>query len=440
MLKRFRRVVAKCHRRYGKGTTVFVHAFEEALKRKITVRYGAETQLQANRIFKFLIDQIFYKCPELKPKKKGDAYVLPTTGSQFFIFGVKDSGEADKARGEEADIIICDEYAFWKFKANYILTSVLLPQLDQTGGQLIITSTPPEDLTHDYIAQVAIAEAKGYLFSWTIMDSLRIGELSQKRLDYIIAQCGGADTDSFKREYMCDLIANKNRLVIPEASLYADSLFLEQAPPRPAYFDAYVCMDLGLCDFHATVFGYLDFLNSQLIFDNEYVDNYKSSQEISENCKQMEIDGEYVGHIHKRIGDNELQQLHDMARVHDYHVTPITKRSKQSGKGFRDSVINGFREGIKNDKIKVVTEKCPQLSMQLKYGIWNEHRTDFLRTDHMGHLDALMAGCYSYDNINWTKNPYPHPYTLLNKSENFIPKLDLEKANKTYQMKKLLGR
>ena len=97
-----------------------------------------------------------------------------------------------------------------------------------------------------------------------------------------------------------------------------------------------------------------------------------------------------------------------MSRDHDWQVGSVVKRKdQQTGQNFLDSIINGLRIGIGDGKILVDKEKCPNLYSQLKYGIWNERRTDFERSKEMGHWDAGMSLCYMFDNINWGKNPYP---------------------------------
>lgn len=436
MLRQHKFVVGRAHRRFGKGTTLLTYIAEECIRRKIIVRYIAETQLQAYQIFAFLMDKIFSHYPLMKPRLVRGRYVFDVTGSEVFIGGVKDSGEIDKLRGVESDIILCDEYAFWKFKAEYILKSVLTPQLLETNGQMIIVSTPPEDLTHNFVTQVVRAEERGNLFSWTIMDSFNAGEKTEKEVQEIIDDCGGIDSVHFQREYMCNLVPTKERLVIPEAQ--NDELYMGQTE-RPTHFDYYVCMDLGLIDHTAVLFGYLDFKNARLIVETEYCTNYAATSEIVEQCRKIET-GLSIDTVYRRIGDTEMQQLFDMSKDHDYQITPITKRSRQSGKGFRDSVINQLRMGIQDGKV-LVNPDCTNLVRQLKYGIWNDRRTDFERTEALGHLDALMALCYLYDNIDWNKNPYPSKWSHLKQSEAHINIEELRERDRQLQsFKKMVGR
>ena len=438
MLHRFKKVVAKCHRRFGKGTTVFVYAFERAAVEKIIIRYGAPTQKQAYEILTILIEHIYDDCPQARPTMINGNFVWPS-GSVLYVFGMKDAGEADKARGTEADIIIADEYAFWKYRPAYTLKSVLSPQLDTTDGVLFITSTPPVDLTHPYIEEVAEAEAKGYLFNWTIEDSLRSGDVDNKQHLKIIERCGGKDTDTYKREYLCSMIPDKAVLVIPEA--HDEDMWIG-SQERPDYFDMYSCFDLGFIDYFAGVWGYLDFLKNRLVIEAELFQHYKSTGENVESCREVDLALE-VKDI-KRFGDcADVQQLYDMKTDHDYPITPIMKRSKMPGKAFRDSVLNQLRLGISQGKILVNKERCPNTYMQLKFGFWNERRTDYERTEKMGHLDCLMALAYLYDNVDWQKNPFAGKKMadrIISHENYYVPK-DMDPASyKRRNLAKLIGK
>lgn len=459
LLKTEKRVVTNCHRRYGKGTSIFVHGHEECLKREeINVRYGAETQTKAHRIFRFLTKKIFDRAPRLEPKwsSTGSCYEFPSTGSKIFVFGCSNSEEADKARGEDANIIIADEYAFWKFRAKYMLQSILSPQLSETQGQMIIATTPPEDLTHHYITEVAMAQKGKYYFFWNVWDTVKIGQKERFELEKDMSDSGlDIDTlpesvdemevwakehgnESWKREWECDLIATKERLVIPEAQ--NTELYLSSDIKLPSHYETYVMIDLGFRDFTAALFAVYDFRESRIIIVGEVCKNYATTSELVDafKCKEQELGWDRV---YRRQGDcSDLQQLFDMHRDHEYQISPITKRSKQSNKGFKDSVINELRLGIQAGKIVFCPDECPMLAMQLRYGIWNERRTDFERTETMGHLDALMALAYLYDNIHWERNPYPAAHAHLTEEHaHFTEYAERDRQNRL-ALSALLGR
>jgi len=237
----------------------------------------------------------------------------------------------------------------------------------------------------------------------------------------------------FNKEYpsddiSCFFTADSSRLVIPEASQNFNWIGEVE---RPSFLDFYVGYDFGLVDYMGAVFGYLDFKNSQLIIEDELFLNYETTENIVRLAKEKEKalgmtefysetpiqkrerllqQKELPPMIHKRIGDcSAKQQLYDMSNSFHYHVSPILKRSKQPHQTWKDSVINGLRIAIQNTKI-IIHPRCTNLINQVKFGTWNEHRTDFERSSTFGHLDLLIALAYLLDNIDWNKNPYPVLY------------------------------
>jgi hypothetical protein len=406
MLLNKKKVVAKAHRRWGKGTTVLVYAITKATQNpNFIIRYGGPTQKMAYEIIDLLLTHIYDPAPKEKPKYKDGSYVWPN-GSRIYIFGCGDAAEADKARGTEAHLIIADEYAFWKYRPEYILNSVLGPQTDTTNGQILITSTPPFDLTHPYLMEVENAKLDNNLFDWNINDSLKTGEVSKATHARIVERCRGMDTDTYRREYLCQMIADKSKLIIPEAQ--NEALWEGEAPEKPPYFN-WLCMwDFGFVDFAAGLWAYVDFYRSRLIIVGEYFDRYKSTKEIVTAAEEIE---KRLGINTKKIvrrGDcSDPQQLFDLSHDHGYAISGIVKRSQQSNVGFRESVLNQLRLAIVDGKILVDKKLAPNLYLQLKFGMWNERRTDFERTTTLGHLDALMAMAYLVDNTDFKSNPFP---------------------------------
>jgi len=403
MLQTKKKVVVNTHRRWGKSSTVFTHIFEQSLRHKITSRCGGQTQKAFFDIYNTMEEEIFTKCEIYKPKWSADegCYKFPLTQSKTHLFGVSDKAEADKGRGAKADIIYCDEYGFWSYKARYMLTSVLGPQLDTTDGQIIITSTPPEDLTHDYIEQINEAIRGGYYFYWDLNDSLKSGEVTPEMHEKIIIRCGGMDTDAYKREYLCQLIAPSNRLVIPEA---ADRKFVIKENTRPECYDSYAGFDLGLKDFTSGEFGYYDFKRGVLVIEDELMMNYKTTDEIVKRAKEIE---ERLGYKNvNRVSDSEMQQIFDMNVSHKYRVRAVVKRTEEIGISYKESLLNALRIAIKQGKIEVM-DKCKNTINQMCFGIWKDNRQDFVRTEELGHLDSLMALAYLWDYVDKRKNPYP---------------------------------
>ena len=419
-------------RRFGKTTSAVVYICERAATEKTIIRYGAPTINQAWQILSYIMDEVFKYYPDAKPKRTQNGYRWDATGSELYIFGAKDSTELDKSRGVQADIIYLDEFGFMKYRPEYLVESVLSPQLDKSPNpKLIMTSTPSDDLTHPFINEVALAEGNGSLFRHTIEDAMNEHELTANQYQDIVDRCKGVDTESFQREYMCKLIPSSNRLVIPE--MQDADIVKEQ--PMPQMFHVTIAMDLGLRDHTAVVFCLYDFLNAQMYVFDEYFENYKTTQQhvtdllVMEQQHNLYMKAKSI----RRFADcSDAQQIMDMNSTYQYTISAIQKRSKMNNVGFLESVLNELRVAIGQDQI-AIHPRCVKTLAQLKYGIWNDKRTDFERTESMGHLDLLMALAYAWDNIDKSINPYPSQkmpenYLQLDHMQNYRNKEKLSKA------------
>lgn len=212
-------------------------------------------------------------------------------------------------------------------------------------------------------------------------------------------------------EESCFLVANPERVVIPEA---AESTTLIREVERPQYFNPYVFIDLGLKDSTAMLFGYYDFAKGLLVIEDELIVSYWTTRQKVEAAREIEDAYEYKDA--KRISDNDAQQLYDLNKDYGYRVLAVTKRSKQKHVNYRESLINQLRVAVGSNKI-AINPRCKSLIFQITYGMWNEQRTDFERSYDMkgqgvvmGHLDGIMSLAYGYDNIDWNKNPFPNEF------------------------------
>lgn len=414
--------------------TSLVYIAEECIKNKITVRMGGVTQKAVKDIFCTLMDAIFVHCPELMPKYDSsvDGYVFPN-GSRISLFGNANSEEARKSRGGQSDIIYCDEFGFWRFKPHETLYSILLPQLQHSKlGKIIITSTMPKDLTHPYLTECAKARVDGSFYWQDINVSIACGTMTRNEADKIADRMGGWESEDFKREYLLQEIASVKSLVIPEAQ--DESRYAFDDYVRPEYMNWYVAVDLGLKDMSAALFAYHDFKESVLVVVDEHVSTYMTTEDKVNHWKEREK--ELGIENPRRFSDNDAQQIFDMNIQHKYPINPVVKRSKQSGVAFVESVINGLRIAIKEGKIRIHS-RCVNLITQLKYGLWNEQRTDFERGTALGHLDALVALAYLIDNIQWAKNPYPLIDKTVKESTHYINR-DIVDKHKN-QLKYIIG-
>lgn len=402
--------VWNCARRFGKSYLLTILAFQYCLANKgVQVRYAAATQKQVKSIILPLIDQILAEFPhDVRPTHSNGVWTFPSSGSKLML-AAADYKDGDALRGVASDLVLVDEAGFVK-KLRYLVQDILLPQLLTTNGRLIMASTPPRSIAHEFVEYVQQAVAENSYAKKTIYDNPR---LSTSQVESVIIQCGGKDTDTFKREYMCELISDSSARIIPE---FRDTSHVKKMP-IPQYFQPYVAADFGLKDYTAILFGYLDFIRQKIVIQGELVFNYKTTNEMAIEVKKIE---ERLWKQHNRqpirIGDNELQVLWDLSKDHKLVFKPATKWDKEAA-------IASLRDGFVHDKVEIWPD-CKNLIHQLNNGVWNEARTGFERNDSLGHCDAVDALVYMYRHVNWKLNPIPE--RSPNKFNEYIP---LEKPN-----------
>jgi hypothetical protein len=344
----------------------------------------------------------------LRPKfyRTDSFYEFPSTGSRIYLTGInEDKGEG--IRGRTAHEIVNDELGSW-VDTEYVLNEVLRPLLLTTGGQMIDMGTPPEDLGHVWYERKAHAIAQGRFIQRTIDTVTTISERDKQ--DFMESM-GGRNSTAVRRELYCEPVADEARLVIPE---YQEIVHvIPDDSPRPAFFDAYVGIDLGFNDHTAGIFGYWDFADQCLVIEGEWLGKGKGSKDIADGFKGVEASLWDGKRPHLRVGDNDLQQLYDLEHEHKYAVTPTRKDDKLAA-------ITALRLRFTRGRIKI-KKRCESLRYQLKVGLWNERRTDFLRGEKTGHLDALDALIYLSRNVTETRNPYPKYGSDVSYATHYIP-------------------
>lgn len=382
-------------RRFGKTTTVLVKEFEDCLLTKGNrVLWLEPYKDQARKIVIPEVEKICQTAPSImRPKfyRTDSFYEFPTTGSRIYLGGVNDD-RAESVRGVTANEIVADELGSW-IDVDYVMNEVLRPTLLTTNGELIEMGTPPRDLGHVWYdrKQDAIRDKRFIARDFDVPD-----HITQAQKDLFIEEMGGRQSTAVRRELYLEPVADEEALVIPEFKV---DKHVSSEIKVPEFYDAYVGADFGFNDNTAFLFGYYDFLKACLVIQGEVFVRAKNTKEIVQMAKDVEksLWGDHKPYM--RVGDNELQQLHDMQTEHDYYVAPTRKDDKLSA-------INELRLRFTNDRIKI-SSKCTNLIYQLKVGMWDERRKSFVRGEKTGHLDLIDALIYLNRNIAETRNPYP---------------------------------
>ena len=432
MLRSQKRPHIECARQFGKTTSILVWVLEELNRHPgHIVRWCEPLKNQCREIVIPEVKKLQKHAPYHMRMKwnSTDSVFRHPNGSLLYLRGVnEDSGES--ARGSHANIIVADEFGFWK-NAKYIVEEVLKPQLETTGGSFVYTSTPPEDLSHLYYQYADEAVSDGRFLMKTIYDN---ESLSPERIEEIKKDCGGDNSIAWLRERLCHRIKDPEKVIVPE---YEESrVMVPNDYPKPRYFDAYVGGDSGADDNTAILYAYIDFVKGEVVFEDELVMNNATTPTIIAGSKEKErinwgtaecqcqLGDFNVGPkmcLHhglqpmRRVYDADKQLIYDIAREHKYLIEYPEKTEKLAS-------IRWFRRMVQDGKVKV-KERCKVLHRQLRVGQWsNEKHTDFMRSDDadLKHLDALAAAIYLVRSVLWTHNPFPQ-YEGVSPYTHFIP-------------------
>lgn len=415
-------VVVNAHRQFGKSTASFQYADEMARKNpNWIIKIGAPTYKQVKDIIKVVNQTVLATCPKKKRPffNKADGEFVYPNGSVIKMIGV-DIG-VERLRGTPSDLVILDEVGFMR-DLDGLVYSVIMPTFNQRPhGRLIMTSTPPTVLAHDFSQQfIPLAKSQNAYWELPITRNPKFTDADIRRFAavYDIVDAGGRvltpgiETDKFKREYLCEIVPDTNRLVFPEWQLFKKKDeqgfeihdFVKDEIERPSHYVPLVVGDWGLKDHTAILFGWVDFKSGKLVVQDEIWVNYTTPSDICVMIKEK------VSKLFSGVAYDDIIWFADM------DASLKAELRKQTGipwmekygmvKNNKDGNITNLRANIVQHKL-LVNSKCSNLILQLDKGVWKENRQDWERSELMGHCDALAALIYMNKVAPWNNNPFP---------------------------------
>jgi len=401
-------VVLGSSRQLGKSFFLVCYALEYCLQNKNSiVKFIAPQVKDIKRIIAPIVRDITSDCPEdLRPSYKTQEHIWRfSNGSEIQLAGT-DNGHAESIRGNKANLCIIDEAGFCD-DLDYIVNSILIPTTTMTGGKIIMASTPPKSLDHDFIRFMRQAQLNNAFVKKTIYDNPRLNEDDIKR---IADALGGVDSVDFRREYLVELITSEEDAIIPEFNPKTKSGIVKEIN-RPPFYDAYVSMDLGVRDLTVVLFAHYDFKTATVHIEDEIVMSGKElvtdalAARIKAKEKQLWTNwqtGDEVKPALRVSDNNNLMLLNDLQVKHDILFLPARKDGL-------DASINNARMLIKQGRL-TINPRCVTLINHLETGIWNRARTSFARSSDKGHFDAIHSLIYLLRHVDFTRNPYPSDY------------------------------
>ena len=403
--------VWSCSRRLGKSYALCCIAIEKCLKKPNTVvKFIAPTQKHVKMIIRPLLKEIFRDCPkEIRPDfRTGDNVYRFQNGSEIQLAGT-DSGHAENLRGANADLCLVDEAGFCD-DLKYIVQSILIPTTTTTRGKIILSSTPPKSIDHEFAKYMEDAEEKGTYIKKTIYDGLG-QRITQEMLDEIVDELGGENSPEFRREYMCELIMDEDHSVVPEFTDQLQSEIIKEHK-KPIFYDAYVSGDLGAKDFTVFLFAYYDFQEAKIVVEDEVVlkggSRRTTTDIMAAEIKKKEADlwtdpiTKDQKKPYKRVCDNDLLVINNLLMQNNLLFQATDKYDSHAA-------LNNMRMLLKNRQI-IIHPRCKTLIQHLKYATWATNKKTYVRDTNNGHYDAVDALKYLVRNVQMTKNPFPNNY------------------------------
>ncbi len=420
--------VGECSRRWGKSYLACVIAVEQCLQQPSSqVKYAAPTKDMARRIIAPHLRSIFADAPdELKPEFKAQEGVwLFKNGSQLCVAGC-DKGGADSLRGTSMHFGVVDEAGFID-DLDYLIDSVLTPQMMTTNGRMLIISTPPMTLAHPSTRAAAHARDRKAHTIRTIYDAPHVSDSIRTEF---CEMAGGAESTAWRREYLCEHVVDDTMAVLPEFTRVEKSIVRDDA--RPEFYVPFIVADFGYHDMSFAVFGYHDFRNAVDVIEDEYVAEKQRAGEIDEACTHIATNlwGEGRALKARRIADAQPMVL---AEIPGWRGMVKT----QTNGVFKSAAVNDLRTRLAGLQLRI-HPRCHNLINHCRYAVWRVPGKDLAHMEGFGHFDGVDALTYFVRRVD-RRNPYPLLAGGISQDTHFIPPELLEDVEKA-KVLQLFGR
>ena len=373
-----REALVFCSRRYGKSFLACVLALEDCLKTpNANVLFVGPSIKQTLDIIRLLLPEILADAPKgLVTQSKSEKRWNFKNGSQLMLAGFDTAAES--IRGLRANAIYLEESGSSDAETyDYVVKSVLYPTLMHSRGKIVHLTTPALILDHPlHTVTIPSTSANGAFFKYTIRDNpLLTDEIIEAEIDSL----GGYDSPHTKRELFCEIVKDDNIIVVPQ---FDDRKHVvNHSLPEDAYY--WVAGDVGgVRDKTVFLLMAYDYSVDRIYVVKEMVaDTQTATSEIVRRALAME-----AGRNISRFIDAPGQLFIDLASTYNYPCFPPEKLEFEHN-------IHRLQTAFWKDQV-LVDPACKLLITTLRSGQLNKQRTDFARSNTLGHCDALAALIY----------------------------------------------
>lgn len=448
--------VDECGRRYGKTAKWLIADVQEGIRRpQARGLIFCAFQKSIGEIIVPLTKVLFKDAPKgYFPEYRGthgaehECLVIPATGSIIKLVGI--DKHPDATRGQFLDFCHGSEAAFVKGLYDLITGNIMHQFQGRPWAWLALESSTAKVVDCDFNAIFREdARARGTYRKHNIRDNTL---LSQEEIRKEERRSGGKTSANCQRELYCITTRDPDDMVIPEF----DELVHVVDPrdwPRPKYALAHEGLDPGTTDPFGMVLAYLDWERQCFVIQAAWAKSNASTGEIVSKAQGFERD--LWGSSHRRAGDKTPElSIADAVRLgprqsqvwsapqdaltywdpdtRSLKANPYSRicdidnqvlidlnvdhgmnvRKAEKGPGSAVADLLHLRQLFEARPLKIVVLKnghTEPLIQQLRSGMWNTdesgHRTDWLRSKVLGHLDCLAALKYVVRDVRWNRNP-----------------------------------
>jgi hypothetical protein len=212
-------------------------AIEECIKQpNFKVIYIAPVKEKLKDFITPIIEKILEDCPPAAKIELVGTNLCFGNGSVISFYGAVNESY-QHIRGSAAGLVIIDEAGFVDNLEQLI--GMIQPVLLRADGFLVLSSSSPVSGDHPFCEYIEKAQKEGWYFISTIDDDETVTDLQRETW---AREMGGRDSTSFRREFLCEILTETERAIIPEwKDSYIQALKPTQFWP---FYSCYLGMDI----------------------------------------------------------------------------------------------------------------------------------------------------------------------------------------------------
>lgn len=300
-------------------------------------------------------------------------------------------------------------------------------------GIITYLTTLPKIPDHPFITETMVkAEQNKALIKFDIWKN---DALTDTQKWDAIELSGGIDSDDTKRELLCLIVRDKKRVCLPDWSETGNVSNFE----LPDYLNMHCTIDWGgVRDKTVATLHYYDYMtDTDMFWDERVFEPMTPSSVIVEACRQMEA--EFVSirshyKVHSRFIDAPYQFVYvDLKDQYNYDASIPEKPDWIAG-------VNTLNNRFKKRKA-MIHERCVFLTLSARSAMFNKLKTDFQRTEALGHADGIATMSYAV-RMRDTSDPSPITYSPkeIMLANQMPTKESIIRANSNYVEPKRFGK